>query len=46
LGVAVAVATYVRTATDEVIDTLDWISPAVLLLTVLVLISLLRKRKR
>ena len=46
LGVAVAAATYVRTAADGVTDTLDWISPAVLLMTVLVLVSLLRKRKR
>ena len=46
LGVAVAVATYVRTAADGITDTLDWLSPAVLIMTVLVLISLLRKRRR
>ena len=46
LGLVVIVATYIRTAADGVTDTLDLIAPAVLVMNVWVLVSLLRKRKR
>jgi hypothetical protein len=46
LGVAVSAAAVFWTATDGVTDRGDLTGPAVLVLTVLVLISLLRKRQR
>ena len=46
LGVGVAGATLLRTATDGVLNNMDWVGPAVLVMTVVTLVSLLRKRKR